>query len=67
MPALAGRTPSPKPSRDAADASGADAVTHMITYAVSREHLLALMDASPAAANAMRELVAERYGAPALT
>jgi len=43
------------------------AVTHMITYAVSREHLRALMDASPAAAQAMRELVAGRYGAVAVT
>jgi CRP-like cAMP-binding protein len=43
------------------------AVTHMITYAVSREHLLALMESSPAAAAAMRELVAERYRAAALT
>jgi hypothetical protein len=34
----------------------------MITYAVSRDHLLALMDANPDAAAAMRDLVAERYG-----
>jgi CRP-like cAMP-binding protein len=37
------------------------AATNMITYAVSREHLLDLMEASPAVADAMRETVAARY------
>jgi CRP-like cAMP-binding protein len=43
------------------------ATTHMLTVAISRAHLLALMAASPAAAKAIRELVAERYGVPAST
>ena len=38
------------------------ATNHMLTVAISRDHLLALMDTSPAAATAMRELVAARYG-----
>jgi CRP-like cAMP-binding protein len=43
------------------------ATTHMLTVAISREHLLALMESSPAAAAAMRDLVAERYGAQVST
>jgi cytochrome P450 len=43
------------------------AATQMITYAVSRDHLLALMESSPAAAAAMRDLVTERYGAVSAT
>jgi CRP-like cAMP-binding protein len=38
------------------------ATTHMLTYAVSREELQALMDRTPELAAAMREALAQRYG-----
>ena len=39
------------------------AATHMITYAISREHLTRLLEESPAAAQAMRDELVRRYGA----
>jgi CRP-like cAMP-binding protein len=38
------------------------AATHMITYAISREHLTRLLEESPAAAKAMRDELERRYG-----
>ena len=38
------------------------AATHMITYAISKEHLTRLLEESPAAAQAMRDELERRYG-----
>ncbi len=38
------------------------AETHMITYAISKEHLTRLLEESPAAAAAMRDELQRRYG-----
>jgi cytochrome P450 len=38
------------------------ATTHMVTYAISRDELLALVERSPAASDAMRAELARRYG-----
>jgi cytochrome P450 len=50
------------PIEDLPRAATVTATTHMITYAISRERLHQVMESNPAAAAAMKALVAERYG-----
>jgi cytochrome P450 len=52
------------PLEDRPRAATVTASTHMITYAISREHLTRLLEESPAAAQAMRDELRRRYGAP---